>query len=101
MYFFCFFRESIGHRCIPSVAEYINLNYKSILNSSDLIKVSVIQLYDHLDSIALLSVAALIITVVLVFLLRYIAKIMIFFIISLSSLGSIGNVYFSSFSFKC
>ncbi len=52
---------------------------------------SVIQLYDHLENIALLSIAALIITMVLVFLLRYIAKVMISLVLLLTSLGSIGK----------
>jgi hypothetical protein len=60
-----------------------------------LFKISVIQLYDHLDSIGLLALFALLITVLLVFLMRYIAKFMIIFVILLSSLGSIGNEIFS------
>ena len=55
---------------------------------------SLVELYDHLDRVGLLSLAALFITIALVFLQRYIAKVMIILVLTLTSLGSIGNLLF-------
>ena len=55
-----------------------------------------IETHRQADVIGFLSLIALILALIFVFLLRYIAKIMIFIIIILSTLGTIGILLLSS-----
>lgn len=84
-------------RCVPDVSEIrfsnntelINLlKNNSIINIQDL-KFSMLELYKKLPDVGYLSLAALLVTIILVALLRYIAKFMIIIVLILSSVGSI------------
>lgn len=77
---------------ISDIVPEINGNLiknSNILKIEDL-KLSVLELYKRLPDIGVLSICALLVTIVLVVLLRYIAKFMIVIVLVLSSLGSIG-----------
>jgi solute carrier family 44 protein 1 (choline transporter-like protein) len=82
--------ESIGHRCVPNVEAYLSMHLNFTLTTSDHLNMAVVQLKEHYENVILLSLAALVITVILVFSLRYIAKVMIPAILLLTSLGFIG-----------
>lgn len=85
------------NRCVPDLTEVIGnqtmilLKNNSFLNLEEL-KFSSLELYKKLPDIGYLSLAALLFTIILVILLRYIAKLMVVLVLILSSLGSIGKL---------
>jgi hypothetical protein len=62
---------------------------KEFLNS-DIVRLSLVELYKQLPKMAYLALVALAITLLLVFLLRYIAKLMVLLVLLSSAIGSIG-----------
>jgi hypothetical protein len=87
----------LGNRCIPDLKEISNETLNKLpkqmleLINSDFVRVSITNFYQQLPRVAMLSAAALIITVLLVFLLRYIAKLMVILVLVLVSVGCIGK----------
>lgn len=83
----------IANRCIPMLDEVLKSKIKlkgiETFIQSDLYKLSFIQLYQQLPMIGLLSLGSLILTVFLVFLLRYISRAMVIIVFLVSSLGCI------------
>ncbi len=97
----------VVNRCVPDIKQLIlmnNPNYASFLEghidqSAELAKLYIVQLYTKLPEIGLLSLASLLVTIILVFLLRYIANIVIYLIMLAASLGSISFSGFLWFRF--
>lgn len=93
-------RVPVLNRCVPTpnITELIPsqvdkiTNISRIFNSDDL-RLAMLSLYKQLPSIGLLTLIAFGLTILLVVLLRYLAKIMVLLIIFLSCLGMIGNPY--------
>ncbi|CAF0712788.1 unnamed protein product [Brachionus calyciflorus] len=89
--------DSFLFRCVPSLE---NLNIvlnktdqlieNKILNLKD-IQFSALELYKKLNDVGYLSIAALIVTIALVILLRYIAKFMVYLVLVLSSVACIAG----------
>ncbi len=71
-------------------SEYAHYLKDHIDQSKEIAKLSIVQVYEKLPKIALLALASLLITIILVFLLRYIAKAVIYTIMIIASAGSIG-----------
>lgn len=92
------------NRCIPNIEKLVldgivDSKYGQYLEdqfqqSSEIAKLSIVQVYDNLPKIGLIALASLLITIVLVFLLRYIAHIVIYLIMLITSIGSIGITIF-------
>lgn len=82
------------NRCIPIITELDVFNndflkYNKFINIQD-VKLSMVELFKQLGDIGYLSLIALGITIILVALLRYIAKYMVVVVLILISVGSIG-----------
>jgi hypothetical protein len=104
-----FSSKALAHRCIPEPKKLIanslnklqkysalmekfkNITFFDFLNPS-IVNLWMVQLHDDLHKIGLISGVALAVAFILVFLIRYIAKIMVIVILLTLSLGSIGNL---------
>jgi hypothetical protein len=72
------------------------LHFRNLVKyfSEELLERSLFEIHKKLDKIGFSILIAVIFSLILVFLLRYIAKIMIIVFIILSCLGSIGKFYY-------
>ncbi|RNA43074.1 choline transporter 1 isoform X2, partial [Brachionus plicatilis] len=87
--------DMLLNRCVPQISEILGNNTMTLLKNNSFLnlqelKFSSLELYRKLPDIGYLSLAALLFTIILVVLLRYIAKLMVVLVLILSSLGSIG-----------
>jgi hypothetical protein len=62
---------------------------KSITENTEILKLSIVQLYESFPKIGALAILCFLITLAIVFLLRYIAKIIIVLVLIASSIGCI------------
>ena len=92
------------NRCVPTpnITELLPSQIDKIVNissifTSDDVRLATLTLYKQLPDIGLLALIALALTIVLVTLLRYLAKLMVLLIIFLSCFGMIGSDYISYF----
>lgn len=92
------------NRCVPTpnITELLPSQLDKIVNissifTSDDVRLATLTLYKQLPDIGLLALIALALTIVLVTLLRYLAKLMVLLIIFLSCFGMIGSIYISYF----
>jgi hypothetical protein len=102
-------RIPLANRCVPRMDDLItselkkkglDKGLKDFLNS-DMVRLSLVELYKQLPKMAYLGLAALAITLLLVFLLRYIAKLMVLLVLLSTSIGSIGETNESIILFYC
>lgn len=79
--------------------EYASFLEGQINQNSEMLKLSIVQLYTKLPEIGYLALISLLVTITLVFLLRYIANILIYLIVLTASLGCISFSGFLWFKF--
>ena len=86
--------DEVGNRCVPKLKEILELDdhLKTLQTflSSNSFKLSLSEFYQELPTIGQLILASLLISIVMVFLLRWIARLMITLTLLISVLGSIG-----------
>ena len=97
--------------CVPDPTEVLayrakqNLQFKllSITNATlldyfdpEIIKICLIKVYDDMNTIILISGIALVLAITLVFLLRYIAKVMVITVLVSVAVGFLGENFFNN-----
>lgn len=94
----------IANRCVPDIQQLV---YNGLIDSKygmvieeelsqnqEFFKLAMVQLYENLPKVGLLSLASLLATIILVFLLRYMAALVIYMIMIISILGSLAGSAF-------
>ena len=111
-YTFCLYNVSIGdydeklcpslpiyptintlNRCVPNINEKLK-NYSTVIKkfiNYDLYEIGTVELYHDLPKIGYMAICSLVITIILVFLLRFISKVLVIIIYLISILGMTGN----------
>lgn len=93
----------IANRCVPDIEQFLTSNIlghlkntkygklfeEQLKNTTESFKLSIVKLYHSLPIICYIALASLLMTILLSFLLRYIAKVMVFIIMTITAAGCV------------